>query len=179
MLYFLWGNVLCAGSLSFSAICRQARPAVLVAVIWVIMSGFGANLVLTQFIEQGPSVAATILQIIPSMGLFRGDFAITNLRDKACPARTKLIMSWKAFSSTLSAILLLLLLFSFFYFSVFIKILYFPPYLLTKICPLVALVGIQTSLHAMFTPHNQLSQPGHDQWWVSKSDLRGKCLVTD
>ena len=72
MLYFLWGNVLCAGSLSFSAICSQARPAVLVAVIWVIMSGFGANLVLTQFIEQGPSVAATILQIIPSMGLFRG-----------------------------------------------------------------------------------------------------------
>ena len=36
------------------------------------MSGFGANLVLTQFIEQGPSVAATVLQIIPSMGLFRG-----------------------------------------------------------------------------------------------------------
>ena len=72
MLYFMWGNVLCAGSLSFSAICSQARPAVLVAVIWVIMSGFGANLVLTQFIEQGPSVAATILQIIPSMGLFRG-----------------------------------------------------------------------------------------------------------
>jgi len=79
MLYFLWGNVLCAGSLSFSAICRQARPAVLVAVIWVIMSGFGANLVLTQFIEQGPSVAATILQIIPSMGLFRGKSSITNL----------------------------------------------------------------------------------------------------
>ncbi len=79
MLYFLWGNVLCAGSLSFSAICRQARPAVLVAVIWVIMSGFGANLVLTQFIEQGPSVAATILQIIPSMGLFRGKPLIANL----------------------------------------------------------------------------------------------------
>ena len=73
MLYFLWGNVLCAGSFSFSAICSQARPAVLVAVIWVIMSGFGANLVLTQFIEQGPSVAAIILQIIPSMGLFRGE----------------------------------------------------------------------------------------------------------
>lgn len=72
MLYWLWGNVLCAGSLSFSALCSQARPAVLIAIIWVIMSGFGANLVLTQFIEQGPSVAATILQIIPSMGLFRG-----------------------------------------------------------------------------------------------------------
>ncbi|DBA85809.1 TPA: hypothetical protein ACH3X1_005361 [Trebouxia sp. C0004] len=77
MLYFLWGNVLCAGSLSFSAICRQARPAVLVAVVWVIMSGFGANLVLTQFIEQGPSVAATILQIIPSMGLFRGLYELS------------------------------------------------------------------------------------------------------
>ncbi|DBA88861.1 TPA: hypothetical protein ACH3X2_000106 [Trebouxia sp. C0005] len=77
MLYFLWGNVLCAGSLSFSAICRQARPAVLVAVIWVIMSGFGANLVLTQFIEQGPSIAATILQIIPSMGLFRGLYELS------------------------------------------------------------------------------------------------------
>lgn len=74
MLYWLWGNVLCAGSMSFSALCSQARPAVLVAVIWVIMSGFGANLVLTQFIEQGPSVAATVLQIIPSMGLFRGMF---------------------------------------------------------------------------------------------------------
>lgn len=72
MLYWLWGNVLCAGSMSFSALCTQARPAVLIAVIWVIMSGFGANLVLTQFIEQGPSVAATVLQIIPSMGLFRG-----------------------------------------------------------------------------------------------------------
>lgn len=72
MLYWLWGNVLCAGSMSFSALCSQARPAVLIAVIWVIMSGFGANLVLTQFIEQGPSVAATVLQIIPSMGLFRG-----------------------------------------------------------------------------------------------------------
>ncbi len=103
MLYFLWGNVLCAGSLSFSAICSQARPAVLVAVIWVIMSGFGANLVLTQFIEQGPSVAATILQIIPSMGLFRGKSSSTNLRDETCPARTKLIMSWKALSSTLSS----------------------------------------------------------------------------
>ena len=76
MLYWLWGNVLCAGSLSFSALCSQARPAVLVAVVWVIMSGFGANLVLTQFIEQGPSVAATCLQIIPSIGLFRG---------QACP----------------------------------------------------------------------------------------------
>lgn len=73
MLYWLWGNVLCAGSMSFSALCTQARPAVLIAVIWVIMSGFGANLVLTQFIEQGPSVAATVLQIIPSMGLFRGN----------------------------------------------------------------------------------------------------------
>lgn len=73
MLYWLWGNVLCAGSMSFSALCSQARPAVLIAVIWVIMSGFGANLVLTQFIEQGPSVAASVLQIIPSMGLFRGD----------------------------------------------------------------------------------------------------------
>ena len=72
MLYWLWGNVLCAGSMSFSALCSQARPAVLIAVIWVIMSGFGANLVLTQFIEQGPSVAALVLQIIPSMGLFRG-----------------------------------------------------------------------------------------------------------
>ena len=79
MLYFLWGNVLCAGSLSFSALCKQARPAVLVAVIWVIMSGFGANLVLTQFIEQGPAVAATILQIIPSMGLFRGESSNANL----------------------------------------------------------------------------------------------------
>ena len=73
MLYWLWGNVLCAGSMSFSALCSQARPAVLIAVIWVIMSGFGANLVLTQFIEQGPSVAASVLQIIPSMALFRGD----------------------------------------------------------------------------------------------------------
>lgn len=73
MLYWLWGNVLCAGSMSFSALCTQARPAVLIAVIWVIMSGFGANLVLTQFIEQGPSVAATVLQIIPSMSLFRGE----------------------------------------------------------------------------------------------------------
>ena len=72
MLYWLWGNVLCAGSLSFSALCSQARPAVLVAVIWVIMSGFGASFILTQFVEQGPSVAANILQIIPSMGLFRG-----------------------------------------------------------------------------------------------------------
>lgn len=73
VLYWLWGNVLCAGSMSFSALCTQARPAVLIAVIWVIMSGFGANLVLTQFIEQGPSVAATVLQIIPSMSLFRGE----------------------------------------------------------------------------------------------------------
>lgn len=80
MLYWLWGNVLCAGSLSFAALCSQARPGVLVAVIWVIMSGFGASFILTQFVEQGPPVVATILQIIPSMGLFRGAPSL-----KSCP----------------------------------------------------------------------------------------------
>lgn len=74
MLYWLWANVLCAGSLSLSALCSQARPAVLIAVIWVIMSGFGASFILTQFVEQGPAVAADVLQIIPSMGLFRGAY---------------------------------------------------------------------------------------------------------
>lgn len=44
----------------------------LLAVIWVVISGFMANLLLTQYIEQGPQVVATLSQFIPSFALFRG-----------------------------------------------------------------------------------------------------------
>ena len=46
--------------------------AVLLAVIWVIVSGFVANLVLVQYIERGPDWLATLMEFIPSFGLFRG-----------------------------------------------------------------------------------------------------------
>ncbi len=70
--YLLWGNVLSGWSFLFSSCQQQSRPAVLLAVVWVIVSGFSANLVLVQFVEFGPTVVADVLQIIPSFGLFRG-----------------------------------------------------------------------------------------------------------
>ena len=70
--YFLWGHLLTAWSFYFAAGAREARPAVLLAVIWVIISGFTANLVLVQYVERGPLAVARALQFIPSFGLFRG-----------------------------------------------------------------------------------------------------------
>jgi hypothetical protein len=47
-------------------------PAVLLSAVWVIISGFMANLTLTTYIEQGPEDFANLLQLIPAFGLFRG-----------------------------------------------------------------------------------------------------------
>lgn len=152
MLYFLWGNVLCAGSLSFSAICRQARPAVLVAVIWVIMSGFGANLVLTQFIEQGPSIAATILQIIPSMGLFRG-------KSQSQCERQGLSCTYRAHHQLES--IGVVAGFWFHFISFFTLCLY---YLSIHLCPLVALVGLSGGLSNVTACNAYTTQSAKPTW---------------
>lgn len=70
--YVLWGSVLSGFSFYFSAWQKEARPAVLLAVIYVIVTGFVANLVLVQYVEAGPPIISTVLEILPAFGLFRG-----------------------------------------------------------------------------------------------------------
>eukprot|EP00887_Chlorella_sp_A99_P001140 scaffold14.g1140.t1 len=70
--YFCWGLLLSSWSLHIGAFSRDARTAVLICVVWVIITGFTANLVLVQYVESGPALAATLLQLIPSFALFRG-----------------------------------------------------------------------------------------------------------
>ena len=70
--YFLWGNLLASFSFYFSAIMREARPAVLLAVIYVIITGFVANLVIVQYVEQGPAWIADLMQMLPAFSLFCG-----------------------------------------------------------------------------------------------------------
>jgi len=71
--YALWGNLLVSFSFFFAAWQREARPAVLLAVIYVIVTGFVANLVLVQYVESGPLIVANILELLPAFGLFRGN----------------------------------------------------------------------------------------------------------
>ncbi|KAL4428467.1 hypothetical protein ABPG75_002556 [Micractinium tetrahymenae] len=75
--YLLWGLCLTSWSFYFSALWEEARPAVLLCVIWVIISGFMANLVMTQYIEQGPVLLANLVQLIPSFNLFRGLYELS------------------------------------------------------------------------------------------------------
>jgi ABC-type multidrug transport system ATPase subunit len=70
--YLLWGNLLASFSFFFAAVMKEARPAVLLAVIYVIITGFVANLVMVQYVEQGPIWVADVMQIIPAFSLFRG-----------------------------------------------------------------------------------------------------------
>lgn len=70
--YFLWGNVLAGFSFYFAAWQREARPAVLLAVVYVIITGFVANLVLVQYVEQGPVLVVDFMELIPAFALFRG-----------------------------------------------------------------------------------------------------------
>jgi len=69
--YFLWGNLLASLSFYSSAWNATARPAVLLAVVWVIISGFMANLMMVQYIESGPEWIAKVLEFVPAFGLFR------------------------------------------------------------------------------------------------------------
>lgn len=75
--YLLWGNLLASFSFYFAALQREARPAVLLAVIYVIITGFVANLVLVQYVEQGPRIVADLLQLLPAFGLFRGLYELS------------------------------------------------------------------------------------------------------
>jgi ABC-type multidrug transport system ATPase subunit len=70
--YLLWGNLLASFSFFFAAVMKEARPAVLLAVIYVIITGFVANLVMVQYVEQGPIWVANVMQLIPAFSLFRG-----------------------------------------------------------------------------------------------------------
>lgn len=70
--YFLWGNLLASFSFYCSSFGAEARSAVLLAVVWVIISGFIGNLMLVQYIEIGPEWVANVMEIIPAFGLFRG-----------------------------------------------------------------------------------------------------------
>ncbi|KAK9803177.1 hypothetical protein WJX72_009746 [[Myrmecia] bisecta] len=75
--YLLWGNLLSAWSLWYAALNARARPAVMLCIVWVILSGFVANLALVQFVEHGPGVAATLLQLVPSFALYRGLYELS------------------------------------------------------------------------------------------------------
>ena len=70
--YFLWGNLLASFSFYFGAWMKEARPAVLLAVIYVIITGFVANLVVVQYVEQGPKWVVESMQLLPAFALFRG-----------------------------------------------------------------------------------------------------------
>ena len=69
--YLIWGNVQAAFSLFLASWQREARPAVLLAVVYVIVTGLVADVVLVQFIERGPQTVSNIMEIIPAFGLFR------------------------------------------------------------------------------------------------------------
>jgi hypothetical protein len=71
--YFIWGNLLASFSFYFASVQREARPAVLLAVIYVIISGFIANVVMVQYVEQGPPMVVNLMQVMPSFALFRGE----------------------------------------------------------------------------------------------------------
>ncbi|PRW44292.1 ABC transporter A family member 7-like isoform A [Chlorella sorokiniana] len=75
--YFVWGLSVTSWTFYFSSLWKEARPAVLLSVIWIIISGFMANLVLVQYIEQGPHWIATALQWIPSFNLYRGLYELS------------------------------------------------------------------------------------------------------
>lgn len=70
--YFLWGNLLTGFSFFFASWCSEARSAVLFSVVYVIITGFVANLVLVQYVEQGPRVISDVMELIPAFALFRG-----------------------------------------------------------------------------------------------------------
>lgn len=70
--YFLWGNQLASFSFYFSSWMKEARPAVLLAVIYVIITGFVANLVIVQYVEQGPAWVSDSMMLVPAFALFRG-----------------------------------------------------------------------------------------------------------
>lgn len=70
--YFLWGNMLTGFSFFFASWCSEARSAVLFSIVYVIITGFVANLVLVQYVEQGPKVISDVMELIPAFALFRG-----------------------------------------------------------------------------------------------------------
>ena len=72
--YTAWGCILGAQALLTSSYSGSARPALLMAIMNVITSGFIANSVFTQLIESGSHSALIIsIQTMPAMGLYRGD----------------------------------------------------------------------------------------------------------
>lgn len=72
LFYFLWGNAAAAFSFYFASWMKETRPAVLLAVIYVIITGFVANLVIVQYVEQGPAWVVDVAMLVPAFALFRG-----------------------------------------------------------------------------------------------------------
>ena len=55
-----------------SSVFRTSKAAVHSTTVWVIGSGLVANLMLSQFVIRGPIWLAKLMQMVPSFGLYRG-----------------------------------------------------------------------------------------------------------
>jgi hypothetical protein len=63
VLYLVWGPALVAWGLWVASVNRRVQPAVLGAILAVVMSGLVANLMLVQFVQYGPSWITYTLQV--------------------------------------------------------------------------------------------------------------------
>ena len=95
--YSAWGCILAAQALLISSYSGGARPALLIATLNVITSGFIANSVFTQLIESGnhPGLIVSI-QTIPAMALYRGKSLILNVK-VAMKFKPQNKYNWKRF----------------------------------------------------------------------------------
>lgn len=70
--YLLWGHMMVMWGFAMASLSDRTQPAVLTAILVNIFSGLVANLVMVQFVENGPNWLALVLQLLPSFALFRG-----------------------------------------------------------------------------------------------------------
>jgi len=79
--YLTWGVALLSFGLLFSACFREKKSGTLASILYIIITGFVANVFLVQLIEQDITVLVALLQVIPSFALFRGK----HIRRIFCP----------------------------------------------------------------------------------------------
>ena len=70
--YLVWGVTLLSFGLFFSACFSEKKSGTLASILYIIITGFVANVFLVQLIEQDITVLVALLQVIPSFALFRG-----------------------------------------------------------------------------------------------------------
>eukprot|EP00890_Picochlorum_soloecismus_P002012 jgi/Picsp_1/2811/NSC_01037-R1_atp-binding cassette subfamily member group ath protein 4 len=75
--YLVWGVTLLSFGLLFSSCFREKKSVTLASILYIIITGFVANVFLVQLIEQDITVLVALLQVIPSFALFRGLYELS------------------------------------------------------------------------------------------------------